>query len=218
MEFVIQNTRNGTYLDHRFQWRTDVANAMTFKSSGAVTNYLQHTYRPWLRKHPMAPGEKELQPVPLRSTEEKAALTEEAVENFTDKLASQTDAERMRSQFEDLRDIYASLLKYAEDEKLDVLHKIELEEKMDAAQRASLFKRLREVLKYRRQCKDMCEYLRQYEQSGILEANAKLEAMNKAFAEYLQKRNYTPRILTELFQNSPAQRRRDNGQTVEIGQ
>lgn len=200
MNFVIQNTRNGTYLDDKLQWRSDIANGMAFKSPGAAQNYVQHTYKPWLRKHPAAPSEKELEIVPLRAGPEKAALADDGAEDMSVSITSRVDAEKLKTQFRDLVEIYNSLLKYAEEEKTDVLHKIELEEKLNAPQRASLFKRLREVLIYRRQCKDMVAYLREYEKTGVLEAFSKLEEANETFARHLRERKYQPRILTELFE------------------
>ena len=202
--YVIQNTRNGTYLDEKLQWRKDIANAQFFKTAGGAQNHIQHAYKPWLRKHPMAPGEKELKVVPLRDAEEPAPLAESSAESFTMGLASRIDAQRLKTQFEDLVEVYGSLLKYAEDEKRDILHKIELEQKLSAPERASLFKRLREVLIYRRQCKDMCEYLEKYRKTGFLEACARLEEANCAFAEHLQNRTYRPKILMELFEKEAA--------------
>ena len=203
--YVIRN-KTGTYLKHQLdggmpvEWRTDVNRATMFKTTGAAMNFIQHNYKPFARKYASAPPAGDLAVVPLTVDTEETDKAPAPMGQVTERIRSAIHTDALRQSITDLKETYASLLSYANQEKQDVLHKIELDGHLDAAQRAVLFKRLREILIYRRKCKDNLRYLEEYEATGFVEACARLEKMNREFSEMLESRRYIPRILTELFE------------------
>lgn len=211
MPYVIQNKRSGTYIQTQTGnklsclWRANVEDATEFKTAGAAQNFILHNYTGFAKKNPAAPPVKELEIIPLMTQEEKTEQELLPMRSMVDYLDTVVRAEEIRRQLTELYDVYSTMLSYADLERNDILHKIELEEKISAPDRMVLFKRLREVLVHRRKCKDMCAYLQQYETSGFLEACAKLEEMNRDFAHNLEARTYKPRVLTELFEKGVGQ-------------
>lgn len=206
MPYVIQNKRTGTYIQTetgaklKCFWRMNIEDATVFKTPGSAQNFILRNYTPFAKKNRAAPAVEELEVVPLQTQQEKEPKIAVPMRHISEYLYNVVRVSEMKKQIKDLSAVYTSMLDYAQQEEKDILHKIELDDHLNAAQRATLFKRLREVLIHRRKCIDVCRYLTQYENSGFLEACEKLEKMNQDFVRNLESRKYVPRVLTELFQ------------------
>lgn len=85
----------------------------------------------------------------------------------------------------------------------DYLHKIELGEGMNAAERAVIFKRLQETLRRRRVAKNMRKKLNIYYEVGLLDRINKFTSATRAVEERMANATYTPRALPELFGIQP---------------
>ena len=86
----------------------------------------------------------------------------------------------------------------------DYLHKIELGERMSAADRAVLFKRLQETLRQRRTVKNIRKKLNLYYETSLLYSIDRFVRVNQALDERMANATYMPRVLTELFEDKRA--------------
>lgn len=225
MSYIIKNNERDTYLVFNLNgglnihWTKNAETASKFDSMGKAQNFLLHNYRPYLKKskqpeedmkvielfpekrEPIAEEPNRKDPVPVKPQPRAEINTYAEAQSALDKLPSPG---QLAAQIKGLMKYASDVLNLADQEKNDILHKIELEEKLNAAQRAMLFKQLREILQWRRTCKDMVALLNQYEESGFVTACVRLDAKLENFREQLANREYTPRILLDLFEDSPA--------------
>lgn len=224
MSYIIKNNERDTYLVYNLNgglnihWTKNAETASKFDSMGKAQNFLLHNYRPYLKKSKqqeedmkvieLFPEKKTIAEEPRKETPAPANPKPRAEINTFEEARTCLDSlpspGQLAAQINGLMKYASDVLSLADQEKNDILHKIELEEKLNAAQRAMLFKQLREILQWRRTCKDMVALLRQYNESGFVTACVRLDAKLDNFREQLANREYTPRILLDLFEDSPA--------------
>ena len=224
MSYIIKNNERDTYLVYNLNgglnihWTKNAETASKFDSMGKAQNFLLHNYRPYLKKSkqqeedmkvielfpekkPIAEEPRKETPAPANPKPRAEINTFEEARTCLDSLPSPG---QLAAQINGLMKYASDVLSLADQEKNDILHKIELEEKLNAAQRAMLFKQLREILQWRRTCKDLVALLRQYNESGFVTACVRLDAKLENFREQLANREYTPRILLDLFEDIDA--------------
>lgn len=81
----------------------------------------------------------------------------------------------------------------------DLLHKVELDDSMNASERAVTHKKLRAVLKKRRAFKDGSQFVNLYHIAGIPAAMEKLNASIADYDQHIRLRTYRPRTNPALF-------------------
>jgi len=74
---------------------------------------------------------------------------------------------------------------------------------MNASGHAKVNKRLRIVLKKRREIKDTLGYLGVYKKSGILDAMASFRVESEKYEKYLDTRTFHPKVALDLFDDCP---------------
>lgn len=201
MAYIIKNNEKDTYLVYNLvgglsiYWTKNAESASSFLTEGKAQNFILHNYKAYVRRKKVT--EESISIVTLSEVQHPVEVNTYAeAQEQLDNLPSPGE---LASQIKALMKYAGNVLSLADQEKNDILHKIELEEKLNAAERAMLFKQLREILQWRRTCKDMVAFLNQYTESGFLTACERLDAKLANFREQMASRVYTPRVLTDLF-------------------
>lgn len=93
---------------------------------------------------------------------------------------------------------YSDQVRVADKAQEDMLHKIEFTD-VNVVDGFRLYKALQEIRRRRRQCKDICDMLGTVHRSGTVSSLMNLQNEMKKYHENLETREYTPRVLDDLF-------------------
>ena len=234
--YVIRNEDNARYLKYdlrnglNIRWVPEPQHASRFVTVGKARNFLVNNYRGYQKRIPTASSVKveELeqcrsdapqreQPVlPAGRSGQEEASGAQVIEIRTRSeaeacLAGLPSLVLLEQQILAMKRYYSNVLSLADQERNDLLLKIELDDRMNAADRAVLFKHLRETLRWRRTCKNMLELIHTCETSGFLDACRRLEEGMESVKQEIRNRRYAPRVLTDLFESSPDLRKEKGG-------
>lgn len=208
MEYVIRHYQTGKYLAlvklkntalwvdidkaHRFSDRQKVDNFMRSNFNGAVRGQIK---------------ESEVEILPCDATHQSFALDEVAGVELTEEQASvylDTLPNLVEQMYETgrimrvLLSYYSNQVRAADKAQEDMLHKIEFSN-VNVVDGYKLYKSLQEIRQRRRQCKDICDMLGAVHRSGTVSSLMNLQNEMNKHREYLDTREYKPRILEDLF-------------------
>lgn len=206
MPYVIFYPATSKYVKHGGTWAVNLKNASKFQSLEKVQNYMTNNF-PFVFKG-----------VPVDAVEilDTNNLTQGMMQDFAppptqDFFTVETAAEEMKnlkeffdvmleaaSKFVALPSFYGNLVKTLDMETQDILHKIEFTNE-NVVNGFKRYKQLQDVRQRRREAKDALEMSSLLLSTGLLTSLKSMQVEIVKLERYMDKRDYTPRVLTELF-------------------
>lgn len=204
--FVIQNKVDGSYMffSHgKGCWVPNIERGYRFKQRDRAEEFVRSNMNAVIGN-----GSK-VNPEVVEFTVEDDDMPEEVISSISTEadaealMESLPDLQAMKEDLEALFDFYDKRLYLINQEINDIHHKIELDLHMNAAGHARVNKRLRNVLKKRREIKDTLGYLSLYKKAGVVSSISAFDVEEEKYQKYLETRTFQPRVALDLFEDCP---------------
>lgn len=208
MEYVIKHCTSGKYLSitkrndavwvdlnkaHRFSDRQKVDNFMLMNFNGAVKGLIGKA------EVEILPCDTAHMPLDCTPGTIQPEITEDQASKYLDSLPDLVGQMYETGRImRVLLTYYSDQVRVADKAQEDMLHKIEFTD-VNVVDGFKLYKALQEIRRRRRQCKDICDMLRTVHRSGTVSSLMNLQNEMKKYHDNLETREYTPRVLDDLF-------------------
>lgn len=204
MAYIIHNIKTNLFLKNPNIWTPSLRKATKFQSEEKVKNYMTHNFAFTFRDIPttdvefldtnnLSAGLDDQNMPPILITAEEAAQELENLKIFVDSMLSVSPL------FIELPKFYGKTVRDLDMETQDILHKIEFTNE-NVVNGFKRYKQLQDIRKRRREAKDALELSSLLLTSGLLSSLKTLKTEMEKLDEYMKKRKYDPRILTDLFE------------------